>query len=365
MFKKLSILDRYVFFEFLKAFLFSLLGLVLVIVIFKGMEVMKVETRAPKFHVYLYLLYLIPNTVAFVLPMAIMFSVCFVIAQFSVSREIVAILSAGVAFYRTVRPIWIFAGGLVVALFLFQNFVVTPSNRFASEEEGIFRKDSANMKDVVWQRNLRGREGFYFIYFLDRKERKIKGGFNYLRLNQGRPERMIQANSATYLPERQEWKLNRVREIVFKSDISVDSIKTKDESIEKFPDDYDFFENPLRDPGELNVFELYREIQRKNKLGFTVATYEVQFHSLLAFPFLCFFVAVIASIAGGGGSHRSTGPLVRALLLSAVTILIYYLGAGLMENLGNNGIIWPWVASWGPAFGFSGAAGYLVWKNRK
>ncbi|MBL8019768.1 MAG: LptF/LptG family permease [Leptospirales bacterium] len=365
MFSRFSILDRYLFFEFLKSFAFALTGLAMMWLTFQALDTVKVVTRAPRYHIYLYLLYSVPSVVAFVLPMAVMFSVCFVVSQFSVSRELVAIFSAGVSFYRAVAPIWIFAGGLVITLFLFQNFVVTPSNRLAAEEQAIFKKDTATVKDLVWQRNLRGREGYYFIYYLDRKEKAIKGGFNYIQITNGKPIRMIQANSGQYSPETDSWLFKKVREIKFRPDIGIESIQSYDELTEKFPDEYDFFENPLRDPSELNVFELFREIRKKTSLGFTVTTYEVQFHSLIAFPFFCFIVAVIASVAGAGGSHRSAGPLVRALLLSVITILIYYLGAGLMSSMGNNGVIWPSVAAWTPTLGFLGAAAYLVWKNRK
>ncbi len=359
------ILDRYVFFEFLKSFLFSLIGLILLVLIARALGTFKIETRQPRIHMYLYLLYSIPDSVAFVLPMAIMFAVCFVVAQFTVSRELVAMLSAGVSFYRIVLPIWIFAAALVPGLFLFQNFIATPANRLASEEEAAFKKDSATIKDIVWQRNLRGREGFYFIYYLDRKEKAIKGGFNYIQMKDGRPLRMMQANAGKYDEASAEWTFTRVREITFKEDISVDKVENLDHKTEKFPEPYDFFENPMRDASELNLFELAQEISRKQRMGFDAAPYSVQFHALLSFPFLCMIVAVIASIAGAGGNHRSTGPLIRALLVSAVTILIYYLGSGLFSNLGNNGVIYPWIASWAPTAGFFCAAIVLVRRNRK
>lgn len=359
------ILDRYVFFEFLKSFVFSLLGLILLVLIARALGTFKIETRQPKIHMYLYLLYSTPDSVAFVLPMAMMFAVCFVVAQFTVSRELIAMLSAGVAFYRIVMPIWIFAAILVPVLFVFQNFVATPANRMASEEEAAFKKDSATIKDIVWQRNLRGREGFYFIYYLDRKEQTIKGGFNYIELKNDKPVRMMQANSGKFDPATGEWTFSRVRNISFGDDLAVLKVENEDTRVEKFPEDYDFFENPMRDASELNLFELGDEIARKRKMGFDSAPYSVQFHSLLAFPFLCMIVAVIASIAGAGGNHRSTGPLIRALLVSAVTILIYYLGSGLFNNLGNNGVIYPWLASWTPTVGFFCAAVFLILRNRK
>lgn len=363
--KSLRILDRYFLFEFLKAFALSLAALLLIILVVKAQAVFKIESRQDPVHRYLLLVYGIPAQISFLLPMAILFAVCFTVAQFTVSREIVACMSAGVPFFRTIRPIWIACAVMVPILFVFQNFLVTPANRLAAEEEALLKKDNATLKDIVWQKNLKGREGFYFLYYLERKERKVKGGFNYISLRADRPVRMIQANSALYVPERDIWIFERVREIKFDPDLTVNSVTTHNKLEEKLPDPYEFFENPLLDPEELNLFEVAAEIAKKEKLGFQVSAYYFRFHSILAFPFLCFVVAVIASIAGSGGSHRGQGPLVRALLVSAGAFLVYFLTAGLARSFGTEGIVWPWTAAWFPTVLFLAGAVVLVWRNRQ
>lgn len=363
--KRLRILDRYFLFEFLKAFVLSLAALLLIILVVKAQAVFKIESRQDPVHRYLLLAYSIPAQISFLLPMAILFAVCFTVAQFTVSREIVACMSAGVPFFRTIRPIWIAAAVMVPVLFVFQNFLVTPANRLASDEEALLKKETATLKDIVWQKNLKGREGFYFLYYLERKEKKVKGGFNYVQLKDDKPVRMLQANSATYNPAEDSWTLRKVREIVFDGEVSVVSIKNHEELVEKLPDPYEFFENPLLDPEELNLFEVSEEIAKKEKLGFQVSAYYFRFHSILAFPFLCFVVAVIASIAGSGGSHRGQGPLVRALLVSAGAFLIYFLTAGLARSFGTEGIVWPWTAAWFPTVLFLAGAVLLVWRNRQ
>jgi lipopolysaccharide export system permease protein len=363
--KSLRILDRYFLYEFLKAFVLSLAALLLIILVVKAQAVFKIESRQDPVHRYLLLLYSLPSQISFLLPMAILFAVCFTVAQFTVSREIVACMSAGLPFFRTIRPIWIAAAVMVPILFVFQNFLVTPANRLAAEEEGLLKKETATLKDLVWQKNLKGKEGFYFLYYLERKEKKVKGGFNYIQLKDDKPVRMLQANSALYDPATDLWTLRKTREILFKEDLSVSKVNNYEELVEKLPDPYEFFENPLLDPEELNLFEVAAEIRKKEELGFQVAAYNFRFHSILAFPFLCFVVAVIASIAGSGGSHRGQGPLVRALLVSAGAFLVYFLTAGLARSFGTEGIVWPWTAAWFPTVLFLAGAVVLVWRNRQ
>ena len=77
-----------------------------------------------------------------------------------------------------------------VFLFFFQNFVATPANVRAVDEMEALKKGTGALRDVVFQRNIRGEEGWYFIYFLDRERGRILGGFNYLEMEDSRPVKM-------------------------------------------------------------------------------------------------------------------------------------------------------------------------------
>ncbi len=364
----LRILDRYIGGEFVKSFGFALIAFSTIFLAYEAYDLSRIESEQPQIHAYLYLLFSAPRIVLLILPAALMFGVCFTVAQFTVSREMVAIFSAGGSFYRAIAPLLVVSLITSLAQFVFNDFLVTPANEAANEQEEILRKGtrSASVKGLVFQKNMRGREGYYFIYYFNREKQEIFGGFNYLRVSEeGTPLRMWQADRAVYRAENNDWVLYNGRVLIFGSDLRVQEIRVFDETDLKLPDSLDFFANPGRNPNEMNVFELLGEIDRLRDFGFNTVPYEVQFHSNLSFPFMCLILTIVGSIAGATGNHRSGGPLIRAIVLSTIAMFVYYLTFSITEGLGQSGIVHPALASWGPTGFFLAAAMFMVWRYRK
>ncbi|MCR9144456.1 MAG: LptF/LptG family permease [bacterium] len=364
----LRILDRYIGGEFIKSFAFALLAFSLIWLLYESFDKSKIDSDQPQIHLYLYLLLIIPGVVVKILPAALMFGVCFTVAQFTVSREMVAIFSAGGSFYRAIAPLLIVSLATSLLLFVFNDFLVTPANQMANEQEDILKKGTrqATVKNLIFQKNLRGREGYYFIYFFDAQKLEIIGGFNYMSVaSSGRPRRMLQANKAVYQPENKKWILHAGREVRFTENMRVDGVESFEQREVGFPDDIDFFANSGRNANEMNVFELSAEIDRLSALGFDTIPYEVQMHSNLSFPLMCIILTIVGSIAGHTGSLRSGGPLIRAILISTITMFVYYLTFSLTESMGRKGVVHPALASWGPTGIFMGLAGLMVWRFRR
>jgi lipopolysaccharide export system permease protein len=277
----------------------------------------------------------------------------------------VAMHSAGVSFYRAVATILIASAAISIFVFFFQNFVVTPANELAGKELAIVKKSKGPGKDIIWQKNLRGKQGYYFIYYFNKEKLSVSGGFHYLEMNGSKPARTLQARKATYNPQTQNWLLEECTLTTFKDPAAIESIQNFNTYETTFPDPIDFFYKPNRDPLELNVVELWNEVQERKQTGSGLVPYAVQFHANISFPFMSFIVAIVGVIAGGMGSLRSSGPLIRSLLLSTATIFIYEMLFRLGVNLGVNGLVPPFVAGWGPTVIFFLTAVYLIWRNRR
>lgn len=362
----MRMMDRYIGISFLKAFGMALFTLVFMFMTIAILENLRIETDQPRYHLYLYFLYLIPQNVAIVLPAALMFAVSFTVAQFTVAREMVALHSAGISFFRAVLTILWSGPVLAIFLFLFQNFVVTKTNDLAAAEMDALIKDRATIRDVVWQKNFRGSRGYYFVYFLDRENNRIVGGFNYLELDSGdNPVRMIQSRSASYDPEKQVWLFKDGMEMDVDPELKITDITPFIEREYKLPEDMDFFAHPSRDPSLLNLLELQEEIDMREKRGITSVGYRVQYHANLAFPFMTIIVTIVGVLTGGGGNLRSGGPLIRSLLMSIGTIFVYQLVYRMGMSLGTSGVVPPAVGGWGPTLVFLFIALFFAVRTRK
>ncbi len=90
-----------------------------------------------------------------VVPPALMFSVCFIIGQFSVNKELVAIMVAGVSFIRIITPILFFGFVVWIVMTIFGQLVVIPSNRLAQIEYSIMAKGSNRLSTLYINSMLR------------------------------------------------------------------------------------------------------------------------------------------------------------------------------------------------------------------
>ncbi|MBK6608148.1 MAG: LptF/LptG family permease, partial [Leptospiraceae bacterium] len=285
----IRILDKYLFSEFFYTFIGTVVMLVGILIISQVMDNMKtfIASKESTLHIYLFLFYNLPKMATLVLPMALMFSVCFVVGQFSTNKELVAAMAAGVSFYRIVTPIFVFGGFMWIFMLLLSEVVVRPFNTLAAYEYSLIQKGVGTKTDLVYQLHIKGKEGFYYVYWYDAPTKSVRGGFNYIKLNQKNlAEYVISAQNAKYNETEKNWKLEKIEEIYFDEKMKVQSYTRYNEKIYNFPESADYFSKPRKKVEEMNLFELSAEIEvRKNK-GVPFSDLEVERHAIFAVPIM-------------------------------------------------------------------------------
>ncbi|MBK7056069.1 MAG: LptF/LptG family permease [Leptospiraceae bacterium] len=358
----IRILDKYLFSEFFYTFIGTVVMLVGILIISQVMDNMKtfIASKESTLHIYLFLFYNLPKMATLVLPMALMFSVCFVVGQFSTNKELVAAMAAGVSFYRIVTPIFVFGGFMWIFMLLLSEVVVRPFNTLAAYEYSLIQKGVGTKTDLVYQLHIKGKEGFYYVYWYDAPTKSVRGGFNYIKLNQKNlAEYVISAQNAKYNETEKNWKLEKIEEIYFDEKMKVQSYTRYNEKIYNFPESADYFSKPRKKVEEMNLFELSAEIEvRKNK-GVPFSDLEVERHAIFAVPIMCLIVVIIGAIAGAY-TTKSAG--VMSLGISVGVVFLYYIMYSTGKSLGENGGIPPWVAVWSTSIFFFGVS-YFLYKK--
>ncbi|MBP9165650.1 MAG: LptF/LptG family permease, partial [Leptospiraceae bacterium] len=245
----IRILDKYLFSEFFYTFIGTVVMLVGILIISQVMDNMKtfIASKESTLHIYLFLFYNLPKMATLVLPMALMFSVCFVVGQFSTNKELVAAMAAGVSFYRIVTPIFVFGGFMWIFMLLLSEVVVRPFNTLAAYEYSLIQKGVGTKTDLVYQLHIKGKEGFYYVYWYDAPTKSVRGGFNYIKLNQKNlAEYVISAQNAKYNETEKNWKLEKIEEIYFDEKMKVQSYTRYNEKIYNFPESADYFSKPRK-----------------------------------------------------------------------------------------------------------------------
>ncbi len=367
----MKILDRYITFSIIRSFLFSLIGLSLVFIFINLLDYIKIESSQSKKLLYLSIYYSIPQILVFVTPASIMFSSTYVISSLTQNREYVAIFSSGISFYRTIAGAFLFWILLSISLIFFQNHVVVPFNKISQKYINEYKKNLKKMnhpKEIIFQMNFKGQNSYYYINYFDPIKKMIWGGFSILQFKivdqLEIPTVQIDAESANF-KENHKWILYKVREIIFNDDLGIEKVNFYLEKEIHFAENLDFFLNPHKNPYELNVYELKKEIEFRKKYSLDFTIYEIQYHALYSFPFFCIIIGIIGSISGNIGSIRSGSPFIRSLLFSTLVIFLYQIIFRLGINLGEAGILPPYIAGWGPLFLFFLFAVYLIYKHKR
>ncbi len=369
---KLKLIDRYILVQFIKSFLFSLIGLVFVFLLINFLEAMKIDTNQSKKLMYLYLLYSIPQIVIYVVPAAIMFSVTFTVSQMTNDKEFIAIFSSGISFYRSIAGIIVVSIILSFLILILQNTIVIPYNKISQKYLNDYKKNIKNIKtpkEAIFQINLKGKDSYYFIQYFDSEKKSISGGFHIFKFmsenNLELPVLMIECENAVFNNDSKKWILYKVREIEYDKDLNIKKVNFFLEKEYEFLENIDFFINPYKDPSTLSIFELKKEIELRKSLSIEFTQYEVYYYSLISFPFFCIIISIIGAITGNMGDVRSGNPLIRSLLLSTIVIFLFQITNRLGLNLGEAGVLPPIIAGWISLIIFMLFAIYLIIKHRR
>ncbi|MEM7179992.1 MAG: LptF/LptG family permease [Spirochaetota bacterium] len=342
----LRLLDRYLFSEFLRTFLGTLLMLTGILMISLVMDNMKtfLASKESPYHAYMFLVYNIPRMAVLVVPPGLMFSVCFVVGQFNANKELVSMMAAGVSFYRTVAPLVLFGLLMWVLVLLTNETIVRTFNSYAAYEHSIIEKGVGTKKDLVYQLHIKGKEGFYYVYWYDPPKKMVKGGFNYIKINsRNLAEYILSAQSAKYNVGRKTWTLSTVQEIRFDDKMQVTSFKKIPEKEYHLPEDGDYFAKPRKTVEEMNFFDLGEEIKIRQGKGMPFSDLQVERHSIFAVPLMSLVVVIIGAIAGSF-TKKSAG--VASLGVTILVVLLYYIMYSTGRSLGEKGGIPPAVAVW-------------------
>ena len=342
----LKLIDKYIFSEFIKTFLGTIILLTGVMLISQVMDNLRnfINSKQAPFHIGLFLLYNSPKMILAVIPPSLMFSVCFIVGQFNVNKELVSIMAAGVSFYRATLTIFLTGFIMSLLVFILGEFVVRPANTLANEELSVILKGIGLKKDLVYQLNTKGKEGFYYIYWYDNEKKMIRGGFNYIKISQlNFPEIILSAQNASYSYETNLWTLEKVEEIKLDSNLMISEFKTFSEKTYSLPEKPEYFQKPPKSIDQMNFIELAEEIEVRKAKAKGYYDLEVERQTIFAIPVMSIIVVIIGAITGTF-TKKSAG--IASLGITIGIVLLYYILFSIGKSLAENGGIHPIIGVW-------------------
>ena len=363
-------IDRYIFWEWLRAFLLALgatLGLLVIFDMYDNLGDL-LDFRVSTADILRYYVIVLPTLLPQILPIAFLVSLLFSLSNLHANNEIVALRSCGVSFWQITRSLWV-AGLCLSAVLLYLNAKIVPwaiesARQLWEDAEYNFELETKQVREagliynVAFNNPHDGR-----IWFMNRFNKNTYRGYGVTvsMLNQWHQEySKIQATECFYSYNDNTWRFLQGRELGFEIETG-DLVTSKPFELLELPG---LVETPRllltldKRAKDLSLFELrtildYYEGDDKNPKAIP---FRVRYHSVLAGTVICFIIVGLAVPYSVSGVR--TNPMV-GVSKSTSLFFSYFIIIRLVVMLGEQGHLSPVFAAWTPNLLMAAFAVYL------
>ncbi|MBD5777981.1 LptF/LptG family permease [Pelagicoccus sp. NFK12] len=355
--RMLSVADRYVFTEWLKAFVLvlgSMFGLLLLFEIQDSFTDL-IGYEATSGQILKYYLVIAPSFLTITLPATVLVSILYALGQLHRSNEFIALRAAGMSVYRVTRSIWL-ASLLISAGLWYLNSSLIPWSveqsdqliktiRLDSEAKTLSTDEVGIVEGLAFDNRNENRMWFINRYSEYKKEAY---GISVSIMDEERREvRRVMARYGWYNEEEGYWSLFDGRERLNDLDTGrelwppFERLEAKD-----LTDDPSLMLLFGKRPKDLSFLQLKRITDNFRKEDNpSVLAYEARLHALMASAASCLIVAGIAIPFAVSGVR--TNPAV-GVSKSIGLFFVFYILTSVLNALGREGSLSPEFAAWSP-----------------
>ncbi len=314
----------------------------------------------------------IPGNIRFVLPITVLLSCMYTLANFGRHREITAMRASGISLFRCGLPIYVIAFCVMLVNFWFNETLIPDCTAKAHEimlSLGEDKHDSANRQgDLVQYPSTDNMRNWVFGVFAEDGEQldvRLKFFTEYTN-DEGeisrRLRKQLDAKRAEYMPETGwvffdcEVKEMAPNGLIIPKGTHAQVIVPHSEA----PESPDMIIKAISDPEMLSAREIYLFLEENPTLVKRLRiVYETFFFRHLAFPWACFLCAFLA-LPLAAKNERSG---IFTAIVSAVGVIVaYQIVSEIFLMMGKSGTLPPFIAGLLPTIAF---AGYGIWLARK
>ena len=359
------LMDRYIITEFSVFFLFSVslftcLGVAIGTASDLAYKI--TEYRLPIPVAIQIFCYKIPEYAAYALPISTLLTGLVVYGRLKSDRELTALLSFGISFYRIFLPALIFSLFITGITFLLSEFIVPTANYQANLLQNPFipqtelNLNKHNIYYAEYKPSLTKLKKLEHIYYAERYDGQRLLEVTIISFDD-RLTQIITAKSAQWNKGKQVWDLRSGTINQFNSlSESIEEFTTKELSYSKTIFDIVTKE---RSPEDMNIRQAkeYLSLIHNSGKSTDVAKLAVRIQQKYAFPFICVIFTLIGSALGAKYSQLNRA---KSFGLCVVIVFGYYCLGFAIGSLGITGVISPFWAAWLPNAIALAIGGYLL-----
>jgi lipopolysaccharide export system permease protein len=277
-----------------------------------------------------------------VAPASVLLANIFVFGLMNRNNELLALKSSGISISLLIRPALFSGLAFTLVMFLLGEILVPISMVKAHHIENTVISKNSNVtqtKKNIW---VKSENKLIHFNFYDRIKQSVSG-VTILEMGQGsKPEYRLDARTGyykdgqwifehsiqqTYNPKTKEYDIIHYDQKAIKANI-------KPEDIGQL----------VKKSEEMGFFELRRYVEKVENEGYDATTYLVDMYGKMAFPFICFIMALTGAVTGMKPFSRESLP--RAITMGIIISFMYWFVHGFCMSLGYGSTLPPFLAAW-------------------
>jgi LPS export ABC transporter permease LptG/LPS export ABC transporter permease LptF len=306
-----------------------------------------------------YLLNVVPYFLYNTTPLSMLLAVLVTFGLLQRSNEITAIKATGISVYRIIVPVLAASTLIAGVLFLSDQFYLPYTNKRQDALRNQIKGKPAQTYLRPERKWIFGQHSdIYYYQFFD-PDRDVFGGISVFQFDPHTFQitHRITADHAHWSSPMGRWVYEQGWERSMKNSAIENYRKfdaTTDPELAEAPN---YFKKEIKQSSEMSYDELGRYIHDLEQSGFDVVRLRVQLQKKIAYPLITFVMAVLAiPFALSTGKRSALTGVATAIGIGVV----YWLIAGLFEQMGNFSQLPPALAAWSPDLVFGCIGGYLI-----
>ncbi len=286
----------------------------------------------------------IPKCISFSLPIAILFTISFILGNYYANNELIAVFGSGYSLYQFTTPMLVIGVLLSFGGYFFEDRIVIPTFKQKNELSNKLLGQSVSLSNsnvtVLSNRN----EIIYNADFFNDQRQSLTGITVIFFTHQGEFESRVDGSKAEWNRDRNLWEINNAR--IFSYSEETGYIEEESESLYSDPrlnEPPDSFRRLTRDVEEMNSREAKEWVEALERTGFPYKGALTEYYQRFSFALTPLVVAILSCSMGG---RFKKNILLMSLLSSLVVSVIYYVTQMIMVLLAKLGYLPPLYGAW-------------------
>lgn len=295
------------------------------------------------------LLYYIPKTIWYAVPVAILFSTSYVLSDMYANNEMEALLASGVSLLKFTFPLLVLGFSLTFVMFGFENkFVVqTYEKKTVLQDKLLNKSKTENNTDVIVLSD--NGKVIYKTRFYTEENKRILDNYFLFRDENKNFETLIYSEAALWNMEEQHWDLQNPIQYQFENN-ELKIVPVNPEYTGRLTESYEIFRKSNVNIQSLNAKEAKIYIDHLKKAGLPFNEELSEYYKKFAFPFIIFIV-VFLSIGLTGRTKKNV--LLISLASCIGASVLFYVTMMVTMVLAKHGYISAFMGAWSPVLFFT------------